>query len=202
MIKKKNSYVTFVDVDTIKGVVALSNSLKKVESKWELLVMYNNLEPYDIKYLKGIGIKLVKVKPEFRLINIWNLNIEKVIYIESDCVVLKNIDHLFDIDAHFAACQNNGVTIGNQEFNIGVMLIKPSKKVFNDLSKMAKDEEHKILNEYFPYGDNIVLDNNYNVLKRILRHHRKIWDGLDIHVLRFVGNKPWQDKNNDDKQDN
>jgi lipopolysaccharide biosynthesis glycosyltransferase len=215
MAKKKNSYVTLVSSDYIRGVIALDKSLKKVDSEVELLVMYWDLSDDDIKYLKSNGIKLIKVNrieskkssgryvDTYNKLNIWNLNIEKVIFLDSDCVVLKNIDHLFDIDCEFAACEDNGVELGRSLFNTGVMLIKPNKKIFKDmLSKIDvypsyDGSDQGFLNAYFPFFDNIVLEQKYNVLKRIFRHHRELWKTIDVHVLHFVGRKPWEDDNED-----
>jgi len=119
---------------------------------------------------------------------------DKIIFLDSDLIVLKSIDHLFDeVQDSFAACACT--PYWEDIFNSGVMVIKPDKATFKDL--MAKKNslptydggDQGFLNSYF--RDWKKLDIKYNAGKRIYSEQRKKWDQTDKHVIHFVGQKPW-----------
>ena len=91
---------------------------------------------------------------EMTKLNIWNLTqFEKVVYIDADCMVMGDLDSLFDRDCSFAACPD---VFPPDKFNAGVMVLRPNADVFEDMKlKLASLPSHDggdtgFLNSYFP----------------------------------------------------
>ena len=101
----------------------VSESIKSVlrSDGWIVKSVQSLANPY-----KGFPSFLVKV---FTKLLIWTLTeYKKVIYIDSDAIVLRNIDHLF-------RCGNFCVAYRHSDlFNTGVLVLDPSQEVFNDMS--------------------------------------------------------------------
>ncbi len=119
---------------------------------------------------------------------------DKIIFLDSDLIVVKSIDHLFeDVKEDFAACAQTPYY--EHLFNSGVMVITPDESIFSDL--LAKKDilptvdggDQGFLNEYFKNWKK--LDIKYNAGKRIYSEKREMWDEMDKHVIHFVGQKPW-----------
>ena len=148
MIKKNNNfiYLTLCNDKYVKGVIALNKSLKNVNSKYNLLILYFNLCDDNINLLKNYDILLKKVEPisskkqSKKFINTYTkllifsmIDYDKIIFMDADTIVLKNIDHLFDIEHNFSVAPDLGNQLMYNRFNTGVMIIKPNIDVFNDM---------------------------------------------------------------------
>ncbi len=84
-------------------------------------------------------------------LHVWNMTeYERVVYLDSDVLVLTNIDHLFDCGTFCAAYE-----VLYYIFNSGVMVVEPSTTVFNDMMRKVstlKSYDHAdqgFLNAYF-----------------------------------------------------
>ncbi len=119
---------------------------------------------------------------------------DKIIYLDSDLVVVKSIDHLFsEVTDDFAACACT--PYWEDRFNSGVMVLKPDQAVFEDM--MAQKDtlytydggDQGFLNSYFRKW--CKLDIKYNAGKRIYSETPEHWAKIDHHVIHFVGGKPW-----------
>ena len=119
---------------------------------------------------------------------------EKIIYLDSDLIVIKSIDHLFhEVSDGFAACACT--PYWEDRFNSGVMVIRPNQAIFADM--MAKKDtlytydggDQGFLNSYFKKWRK--LDIKYNAGKRIYSETPDHWARIDHHVIHFVGGKPW-----------
>ncbi|KAF4119676.1 Glycosyl transferase family 8 [Geosmithia morbida] len=74
-------------------------------------------------------------------LNLWTLDqYERVLYLDADTLVLSNLDHLFSLPDHigFAASPDVGFP---DCFNSGVMLLKPNKTTYMELSRLAGEVE-------------------------------------------------------------
>ena len=119
---------------------------------------------------------------------------ERIIFLDSDLIVVKSIDHLFtEVTGDFAACACT--PYWEDRFNSGVMVIRPDNRVFQDM--IAKKDtmftydgsDQGFLNTYFT--DWQKLDIKYNAGKRIYSETPEHWASIDHHVIHFVGGKPW-----------
>lgn len=140
------------ETGTTKELIALctdkvSNRTRRVlqEDGWIIKSISNIQSPYEGQsrrgdYFSGIFSKLL----------IWNMtDYERIVYLDSDTLVLSNIDHMFDCGTFCAAYRHSDL------FNAGVLVVEPSREVFNDiLSKIAStpsydDGDQGFLNVYF-----------------------------------------------------
>jgi len=109
--------------------------------------------------------------------------------LDADTVVLKNIDHLFQ-QVGFAA-----VLEVVDKFNSGVMVLEPSKILFNDLLSKINTlpsydgGDQGFLNEYFAETWT-QLSFYYNAMESA--YPASAWDLDKIKVIHFMKNKPWQ----------
>ncbi|GMI85055.1 galactinol synthase 2 [Hibiscus trionum] len=121
----KNAYVTFLagNGDYVKGVVGLAKGLRKVKSKYPLVVALLPDVPEDHrKILVEQGCILKEIQPvyppenqtqfamayyviNYSKLRIWEfVEYSKMIYLDGDIQVFENIDHLFDMeDGYFYA---------------------------------------------------------------------------------------------------
>ncbi|KAK8543046.1 hypothetical protein V6N13_136411 [Hibiscus sabdariffa] len=121
----KRAYVTFLagDGDYIKGVVGLAKGLRKVKSKYPLIVAVLPDVPEDHrKILLDQGCIVKEIEPvyppenqtqfamayyviNYSKLRIWKfVEYSKMIYLDGDIQVFDNIDHLFDMeDGYFYA---------------------------------------------------------------------------------------------------
>jgi glycogenin glucosyltransferase len=78
---------------------------------------------------------------------------DKVVYIDADCLVVQNIDHLFECEGPICAGINTPIP---DKFNTGLMVFKPDERVFEGMSEewnhigFFEDVEQGLLNHYYP----------------------------------------------------
>jgi alpha-N-acetylglucosamine transferase len=213
---KKYAYVTLVARNKyIDGTICLYKSIRD-KTDYPLIAMTYDVSKENIAALMDMGITCREVEKiesvnagigdnEVRLddfkytytkLHVFGYEaFDRIIFLDSDLIVVQGIDHLFeDIDNNFAAC--DCTPYFDHIFNSGVMVIKPSMKILEDM--MAKKDklasydgsDQGFLNEYFKNKWE-KLDIKYNSGKRIFSDQREKWDNIDKHVIHFVGGKPW-----------
>jgi glycogenin glucosyltransferase len=231
----KCSYFTLATDDFIPGVICLAKSLKRLTSI-PLYCLGLNLSLDSKEKLKSVGCKFVETSylgsktskfqpyrenPNFannayNKIHLWSQDFDKIIYFDADIVVLKNTDHIFDMDIDFGASPTFQM-IFNRElkkytsmsynygyFNSGVLVLKPSIEIFNDM--LAKKDvihtpndpsDQGFLNHYFK-DKWWRLDPIYNYTRRVFDVHPANWQKLksDVCVLHFTLEKPWKKREN------
>ncbi|KAL2468546.1 putative UDP-glucuronate:xylan alpha-glucuronosyltransferase 4 [Forsythia ovata] len=170
-----------------------------------LLADVDHISQYSLKGLRAAGWK---IKPICRIrsphakrqayneynyskLRIWQLkDYDRVMFIDSDLIVLKNIDMFFNYPQLSAHGDHKHI------FNSGLMLIEPSictlktllKKRFVVASYNGGDQG--FLNEMFPWWHRLPEKLNY------LKYFNTINDQLheiphDLYALHFLGFKPW-----------
>lgn len=126
--------------------------------------------------------------------NIFKLNYDEFVFLDSDLLILDDVSSLFKIKEDFAACKDMGTPT---EFNTGVMHIKKkwlTESNFNFLVDSAKrnfsyrgDQEHinQLVGKKYK-----VLDSSYNTLKDKYRFLGS-WVA-NVKILHYISKKPWQ----------
>jgi alpha-N-acetylglucosamine transferase len=212
---KNYAYFTLVARDKyVDGAICMYKSLRD-KTKYPLIAMTLDVSDAGRKRMLDLGIQLRDVekiesakagigdnKPRLRdftytytKLHIFSYEeYDKIIFLDSDLIVVKSIDHLFgEVQNCFAACACT--PYWEDIFNSGVMVIKPDQNIFHDL--MAKrnilstydGSDQGFLNSYFK--DWQKLDIKYNAGKRIYSETPEHWARIDHHVIHFVGEKPW-----------
>ena len=239
------AYITLLSNESyLEGILVLNESLKRVNAEYPLYCMLSkNMNIQTEDYLEKKGIKCIRFNKSvienredvnsdyfsywnytFDKLLIWGLTqFEKLVYLDSDMIVLKNIDSLFENKPFTAVCAGRSFP-GNEswiELNAGLIVLTPNKQIERELIEMAPKviaeykEQNKalgdqdIINRYIANWFNqkqLILDEGYNMLAPYLSHYVKK-EGYSlsseqkkpIYVVHFTGNyKPWNIKSIND----
>ncbi|XP_021898607.1 UDP-glucuronate:xylan alpha-glucuronosyltransferase 2 [Carica papaya] len=196
------------------GAITLGQSLQKTGTKRDLLILVDN-SITDAKrqalVAAGWTIRLIKrirnrraEKDSYNEYNyskfrLWQLtDYHKVIFIDSDIIVLRNLDLLFYFPQMSAT--GNDVWI----FNSGIMVIEPSNCTFKLLMKLQDDivsyngGDQGFLNEVFVWWHR--LPRRVNFLKNFwantsveasVKNHLFAADPPKLYSIHYLGLKPW-----------
>lgn len=238
------AYITLLSNDSyLPGVLVLNKSLKAVNSKYQLYcaISMNVSNKIDV-ILKNKGVQCIRlshtaISDSFNLTDdsysrwnytfdkllIWGLTqFEKIVFLDSDMIILKNIDSLFECEA-FSAVSAGKEYPGNENWtglNSGLMVVIPNKEVERELLLSIRPVVEDFQRDRRPVGDQDVikrylsdswvrnkelhLDQGYNMFADYLTYYVKcrgysIKDNAEkkkVYVIHFVGRyKPWNKKN-------
>lgn len=154
-------------------------------------------------------------------LHIFNLDVyDKLLYIDSDCLVKRDIRHLLKIDSMakkglLAAAPD---IFPPDKFNAGVMLIRPSPDIFDDMMRKSKElitydgGDTGFLNAYFSNWYTEMppqsrLGFGYNAQRFMYNctyaKQPKYWDvgiGSDLAIVHFSSSpKPWQSRSQEEE---
>ncbi|KAK4426722.1 UDP-glucuronate:xylan alpha-glucuronosyltransferase 1 [Sesamum alatum] len=197
------------------GAIAAAQSIRMAGSTRDLVILVDEtISEYHRSGLELAGWKVRTIKrirnpkAEKDAYNEWNYSkfrlwqltdYDKIIFIDADLLILRNIDFLFGMP-EISATGNNGTL-----FNSGVMVIEPSNCTF----QLLMDHINEI--ESYNGGDQGYLNEIFTWWHRIPKHMnflKNFWIGDDqvvkqkkirlfeaeppiLYVLHYLGNKPW-----------
>jgi glycogenin len=234
------TYLTIITRDDyLLGVQVLHKSLMMTDPRYDLLVILTrNVSTVCKRTLDRSGIKTLTINRDFavaketRAINArsgldhWNetfnkllvfelTQYEKIVFLDSDMMVLQNLDHLFE-RPHMSAVAADRLTDGHEHWialNSGLMVVEPESglaaSIMSHVSALEEKKEsfgdQSLLHEHYPdwpEHSELHLDQRYNVffssVGSYVRRHRynvnwKFPDGKTIAVVHFIGpKKPWK----------
>ncbi|KAI4337920.1 hypothetical protein L6164_016283 [Bauhinia variegata] len=197
------------------GAIVVAQSIRMAGSTRDLVILVDEtISDYHRGGLEAAGWKVhtiqrirnPKAEPEaynewnYSKFRLWQLtDYDKIIFIDADLLILRNIDFLFEMP-EITAIGNNATL-----FNSGVMLIEPSNCTFQLLM------DH--INEIVSYngGDQGYLNDIFTWWHRIPKHMnflKHFWEGDEpekkemktrlfgadppvLYVLHYLGTKPW-----------
>jgi lipopolysaccharide biosynthesis glycosyltransferase len=134
---------------------------------------------------------------------------ESCIYLDLDCLVIRNIDHMFNVHKKFYPNKHKigvsrDIVDGNwlESFNMSVFSVKPNQIEFERLLKLKNDESFKFwahmseqgfLNEVYR-GQWYEIGFEYNVNLAVYEQKRKFWNerAKNISLIHYTLNKPWE----------
>ena len=232
------AYITLLStVSYLPGVIVLHDSVKRSDTPYPFWVAISSSVPPEVDaklidrgmYVLRLPIP-IKIPLNFRensghwgntfdKIHLFGLtSFAKLVYLDSDMIVLKNIDELFD-KPHLSA-----VAAGQLEhpdwirLNSGLMVIEPEDQLpekmvgvidraVEEVSALGSNKigDQDIVNAYYrdwPHRKDLHLDDGYNLFFSDLdayidRHGYQISveankSSKNVHVVHFVGpQKPW-----------
>lgn len=238
---KPSAFITLLTSESyIPGTLVLGKTLKtelKTDYKLAILLdstnitekslahikeVYDDIIPIDDKVISSSISKVIdklgreELSITFSKILLWNqTKYEKLIYIDSDTLPLKSLDHLFtefghDLQHHEIVASPD---IGWPDiFNSGLLILKPHNETYEKLVEFSSNQDASfdgadqgLLNEYFhlstplkksnwkrlPFIYNVTPSSNYQYLPALTRFFK------DINLLHFIGsNKPWLTNSN------
>ncbi|KAI3700229.1 hypothetical protein L2E82_44850 [Cichorium intybus] len=214
---RREAYVTILHSAHVYvcGAIAAAQSIRMSGSNRDLVILVDEtISDYHRSGLELAGWKIRTIerirnpKAEKNAYNEWNYSkfrlwqltdYKKIIFIDADLLILRNIDFLFGMP-EITATGNNGTL-----FNSGVMVIEPSNCTF----KLLMDH----INEITSYngGDQGYLNEMFTWWHRIpksINFLKNFWIGDDeetkekktrlfgadppeLYVLHYLGLKPW-----------
>ncbi|XP_009131669.1 inositol phosphorylceramide glucuronosyltransferase 1 [Brassica rapa] len=165
--RSKEAYVTLLYGDEfLLGVRVLGKSIRDTGSdKYMVALVSDGVSDYSKKLLKADGWKVEKISllanPNqvhptrfwgvYTKLKIFNMtDYKKVVYLDADTIVVKNIDDLFKCSKFCANLKHS------ERLNSGVMVVEPSQALFNDMMRKVKTlssytgGDQGFLNSYYP----------------------------------------------------
>lgn len=234
------AFVTLLSNDSyLKGVIALKRALQAVSSKYPLFcVLSISVDEYCQNLLEEQGVSCIRLNQSsvdfpdqagdyfshwsytFDKLQIWGLmQFEKIVFLDSDMLILRNIDELFDYQAFSAVPAGYSGCLREDwlYLNSGLMVIEPDIEVLNSLLSLAPIVIKEFRDKGETVGDQDVikrfcvdwnkkaelhLDEGYNLFADYITFYIRKWGyswngkkGKPISVVHFIGRmKPWMKK--------
>lgn len=209
-------YATLVATDSyVAGAMALAQSLYNTRTTHPIVCLCTpNVSPDSVALLQRLYSKLHQVavldskdaaklemmnRPELGItltkLHLWSLTeYSKIVYLDADAIVIKNIDELMGIEEAFAAAPDCGWP---DLFNSGMMVLTPDVGTYQELLEAITrgsfdGGDQGLLNEYFtdwhrlPFTYNVTPTAVYSYKPAVAaRRH-------EVKVVHFAGGtKPW-----------
>lgn len=235
------AYITLLSSrNYLQGVIVLYRSLRSLKSRYPLYcVLSVSIDEATEQILEREGIRCIRLSHSavteninplgqgfshwnytFDKLFIWGLTqFEKIVFLDCDMLVVRNIDNLFEKDA-FSSISAGRSYPGNESWtalNSGLMVIKPDMNIekallrlINIVIRQAKAQnimvgDQDVIKYYFPDWaeyKQLHLDEGYNIFAdhltyyiRHLGYSLKGEKGKPIYVVHFIGkSKPWMKK--------
>lgn len=224
---KNYSYVTLLSTDNfLMGVLMLYWSLRRVHTQYPLFVLCSDsvsvaakamLDKHHIAYqtlTSNISIDTNKINTDegyghwnhtFDKLFVWSLTqFDKVVYLDSDMQVIRNIDYLFDCPHMSAVRADIWNEPGLDKLNSGLIVIEPNNSEFEGLCHIVQSGvvalrnmgDQDIIRAY--YSDwgakpELTLHPGLNVFySEIARGVIHEEDVNPVSVIHYIGcRKPW-----------
>ncbi|KAH7442002.1 hypothetical protein KP509_03G066300 [Ceratopteris richardii] len=196
------------------GAITVAQSIRLTGSTRDLVILVDdNILPEHREGLQMAGWKVMgiqrirnpKAEPEsynewnYSKFRLWQLTMyKKIIFIDADLLILRNIDFLFELP-EISATGNNATL-----FNSGVMVIEPSNCTFQLLMDHINEVvsynggDQGYLNEIFTWWHRI--PRRMNFLKHFWSNDTEEFtektrlfgaDPPELYVIHYLGLKPW-----------
>ncbi|KAG9153054.1 hypothetical protein Leryth_012325 [Lithospermum erythrorhizon] len=213
---KREAYATVLHSSEayVCGAITLAQSLIRTGTERDLILLIDNSisaikrealnqAGWQLRYIKRIRNPKAEKNSyneyNYSKFRLWQLtDYEKIIFIDSDIIILKNLDVLFHFP-QMSATGNDGSI-----FNSGIMVIEPSNCTFKHLMKSRKEivsyngGDQGFLNEIFVWWHR--LPRRVNFLKNFwsnstvevsLKNHLFGANPPKLYGIHYLGLKPW-----------
>jgi alpha-N-acetylglucosamine transferase len=224
---KLSAWVFLTDGDGYANATAkLLRSIRRNSNMdFDMLVMEQSNKPIKQevrKIIEAIGAQICQVdripprdeqgtfehfRDQFTKLRLWEMTeYESCVYFDLDCLVIRNIDHMFKVHKSFDSKHKIGVSrdINGDwldSFNMGVFVVKPNQTEFERIVQLKNDNNFKfntfwseqgLLNEVYK-NQWYEIGFEYNANLAAYPQARKYWDerAKNISVIHFTLNKPW-----------
>ncbi|VFQ70697.1 unnamed protein product [Cuscuta campestris] len=210
--RKREAYVSVLhSSDTyVCGAIALAQSLKQTNTTKDLLLLVDSsVSQVSLRALRLAGwdnIKTIqRVKNphakkdsynewNYSKLRIWSQQVaseyDKVMFVDSDVLPLRNMDAFFTYPELSAAANDNHL------FNSGVVVLEPSACTFRTLMEARahvvpyNGGDQGFLNEVFIWWHRFPASANRLKIFASGRNHRHLLPE-DVHAVHYLGQKPW-----------
>mgnify|MGYP001364589770 CR=1 FL=1 len=174
------------------NVILSDNYVEELRKNFpNVIIKEIEVEEYSLGH-----VRVETQRASFLTIESFNINSERVIFLDSDIICLKNILSVFDLNSQLCVCggeSNQRKHTNNNHFNAGVIFINNltnKDKVYLDLLNITKNKpstgintDQWVLNRYF--NDVIKLERYMLPLSYNFRE----WGGIGLNKNIIVDNK-------------
>lgn len=152
----------------------------------------------DAPFTKGRKPEFHTPLDNFVKLRLWQMeDYARIVFIDADALVLRNIDRLFDYP-EFSAAPNVYESLGDfHRLNSGVFVARPSAATFTDMLRVLdrpdafwRRTDQTFLQHYFPEWHGLPVF--YNMLQYVWFNMPDLWDWASIGVLHYQYEKPWE----------
>ncbi len=134
----------------------------------------------------------------FAKLRLWQMEYERVVFLDADTLMLRNCDRLFDYP-EFCAAPNVYQDLADfHRMNSGVFTARPDPDTFaRMLEELDQPDafwrrtDQTFLQHFFPDWHGLPV--TYNMLQYVWFNMPALWDWQSIHILHYQYEKPWQD---------
>ncbi|WOI58056.1 glycosyltransferase family 8 protein [Palleronia sp. LCG004] len=132
----------------------------------------------------------------FAKLRLWQLEYDRVVFLDADTLVLRNIDRLFDYP-EFCAAPNVYESLGDfHRLNSGVFTARPDPATFERMlarldapGAFWRRTDQTFLQDFFPDWHGLPV--TMNMLQYVWLNLPDLWSWDAIHVLHYQYEKPW-----------
>ncbi|CAN6466669.1 unnamed protein product [Victoria cruziana] len=196
------------------GAITLAQALLQTNTTRDLVILVDrSITPPTRLALQSAGWKVHEItrirnpyakknsynEYNYSKLRLWQLTqYDRVIFIDSDIIVLRNLDVLFSFP-QLSAAGNDGVI-----FNSGIMVIEPSKCMFKNLMRETKKVvsynggDQGFLNEVFTWWHRLprrinYLKNRWSTGTMEVKIKDQLYgsDPPKLYGVHYLGMKPW-----------
>jgi alpha-N-acetylglucosamine transferase len=140
----------------------------------------------------------------FAKLRLWQLDYDRVVFLDADTLVLRNINSLFDYP-EFCAAPNVYESLADfHRMNSGVFTARPDPVTFEAMLERLdapgafwRRTDQTFLQEVFPDWHGLPV--TCNMLQYVWFNLPELWRWEQIKVLHFQYEKPWQDHAKSDR---
>jgi alpha-N-acetylglucosamine transferase len=134
----------------------------------------------------------------FAKLRLWQLtDYDRVVFIDADALVVRNIDRLFAYP-EFSAAPNVYESLTDfHRLNSGVFVARPSEATFERmLARLDAPDafwprtDQTFLQSFFPEWHGLPVF--FNMLQYVWFNLPELWDWKSVHVVHFQYEKPWE----------
>ena len=152
----------------------------------------------DAPFTKGNKPAFHTPLDNFAKLRLWQLTqYERVVFIDADALVLRNIDRLF-LYPEFSAAPNVYESLADfHRLNSGVFVAKPSEETFRAMLSALdapdafwRRTDQTFLQAFFPDWQGLPVF--FNMLQYVWFNLPELWDWKSISVLHYQYEKPWE----------
>ncbi|MCT7374859.1 glycosyltransferase [Chelativorans salis] len=152
----------------------------------------------DAPFTKGNKPAFHTPLDNFAKLRLWLLtDYERVIFIDADALVLRNIDRLFSYP-EFSAAPNVYESLADfHRLNSGVFVARPSEKTYGDMLAMLdrpgalwRRTDQTFLQAFFPDWHGLPVF--FNMLQYVWFNLPELWDWKSVSVVHYQYEKPWE----------
>ncbi|SFP42691.1 glycosyltransferase [Tranquillimonas alkanivorans] len=133
----------------------------------------------------------------FAKLRLWQLDYDRVVFLDADTLVLRNCDRLFDYP-EFCAAPNVYESLADfHRMNSGVFTARPSQATFDRIfaeldtpGAFWRRTDQTFLQHAFPDWHGLPV--TFNMLQYVWFNLPGLWNWDSIHILHYQYEKPWQ----------